>query len=105
MSLNIAIPSVTTATGTTDSGGSGELGKLKKQLADLYAKLRQVAQESGDAKQKMAQAKLLQTQIQVVQAQIQELEKSKSSAKAELLPHRLQASHKREPSGLIDVYV
>jgi len=104
MSLSISIPSAITATGAANSGG-GELGKLKKQLADLYAKLKQVSQGSGDAKQKMAQAKIIQTEIQVVQEQIQDLEKRKASGKAELLHQQQQGSPKRGPSGLLDVYV
>ena len=104
MSLSVSIPSATTPTGAANSGG-GELDKLKKQLVDLYEKLKQVSQGSGDAKQKIAQAKLIENQIQVVQAQIRELEKNQASKKEEVLHQKRQDSDNRDQIRLLDVYV
>jgi polyhydroxyalkanoate synthesis regulator phasin len=104
MSINIVISSAGTATRTSSSGGAGELGKLKKQLADLYAKLRQVPQGSGDAKQKIAQAKLIESQIQLVNQQIQNLEKDKNSEETAASPQKKQQYRKTDAHRLLDRY-
>lgn len=103
MSLNIAAPAISSASSSV-SFGSGELGKLKKQLIDLFAKLRQVSQGAGDAKQKMQQAKIIQTQIQLLQAQIQELEKGSRPENANSSSQKRQGSNNEDPRRLLDVY-
>ncbi len=104
MSTNIVISSAGTATRTSSSGGGGELGKLKKQLADLYTKLRQIPDGSGDAKQKIAQAKLIENQIQLVLEQIRNLEKGKDAEKTASSPQKKQEHRKTDAQRLLDIY-